>query len=221
MSSAARQSSARSSEPSGLMSHSMPGEQPDAEPFGVHRADALGVREGAALVEAVGHRQRLAVIGDRDVLQPRVARRGGHRPDVVLPVRLGGVHVEIAAQIGELDQTGQARGGGRVDLAAHFAQFGRHPLEAERRVDVLLALAGDAAVVVDPVEAVLVQLEAESDRAVAQRDVVRLRPGEVLHRRAAALGGRRAEGRPGILPGAARSISSRRARGRARPAGTR
>ncbi len=85
------------------------------------------------------------------------------------------------------------RASGGVDLAAHLAQLRRNPLEAERRVDVFLALAGDAHVVFDPEQAVFVQLEAEIDRAVAQRDVVRLRAGEVLQRRAAAVGGDEAE----------------------------
>ena len=198
MSSAARQSSARSSEPSGLMSHSMPGQQADAEPSGVERADARGVRERAALVEAVGHGERLAVIGDRDVFEPRLPRRHRHRPDVVLAVRLGGVHVEVAAEIGALDQAGQRARRGGVDLAAHLAQLRRHPVEAERGVDVLFALAGDAAVVRDAEQAVFVQLEAEADRAVAQRDVVRLGSGEVLQRGAAALG--RHEPQVGLEP---------------------
>ena len=45
------------------------GQQPDAGAFGIHGANASGVRERAALVEAVGHGERLAVIGDGDVLR--------------------------------------------------------------------------------------------------------------------------------------------------------
>ena len=78
---------------------------------------------------------------------------------------------------------------GRLDLAAHLAQLGRNPVEPERRVDVLLALAGDRDIVGDAEQPVFVQLEAEADRPIAQRDVVRLRAGEVLQRGAAAVGG--------------------------------
>ena len=84
---------------------------------------------------------------------------------------------------------GSAAGFRGVDLAAHLAELRRNPLEAERRVDVLLALAGEPAVVVDREQSVLVQFEAEADRAVAQRDVVALGSGEVLHGGAAAVGG--------------------------------
>ena len=88
---------------------------------------------------------------------------------------------------------GSARRAGGVDLAAHLAQLRRNPVEAERGVDVFLALAGDAHVVRGPEQAVFVQLEAEADRAVAQRDVVGLRSGEVLQRGAAAVGGDEAQ----------------------------
>ena len=133
------------------------------------------------------------MIGDGDVLEPRLARRRGHRPDVVLAVGFGAVHVEVAAQIGEIDEPRERAGRGGVELAAHLAQLGRNPVEAERGVDLLLALAGDANLVGDPEQAVLVQLEALADGAVAQRDVVGLRSGEVLQRGAAAVGGDEAQ----------------------------
>ena len=87
------------------------------------------------LVEPVGHRERLAVIGDRDVLQARRVRRARHRLDIGAAVGLGGVHVQVAAQIGVLDQARQRAGLGRLDLAAVLAQLGRHEGQPERRVD--------------------------------------------------------------------------------------
>jgi hypothetical protein len=75
-----------------------------------------------------------------------------------------------------------------LDLAPHLAQLRWNPVEAERGIDVLLALAGHLHVVRGPEQSILVQLEALADRAIAQRDVVRLRSGEVLHRGAAAVG---------------------------------
>ncbi len=72
-------------------------------------ANPRRVRERAGLVEPVGHRQRLAVIGNGDVLEPGVARGQDHRLEVVLPVGLGRVHVQVAAQIGGLDERGSRR----------------------------------------------------------------------------------------------------------------
>ena len=61
------------------MSHSMPASSRTPMPSRVHGPDAGGMRERAVLVEAVGHRQRLAVIGDRDVFEARFPRRVRHR----------------------------------------------------------------------------------------------------------------------------------------------
>ena len=149
-SSAARQSSARSSEPSGQDVALDAGEQPDAHAFGVERADARGVRQRAPLVEAVGHRQRLAVVGDRDVLEPRLAAppppSSARRPCRRSPC--------CACADRREDRRGaRSRGSawrrGRVDLAAHLAQLRRNPVEAERGVDLLLGRAGDPGVVGD------------------------------------------------------------------------
>ena len=62
--------------------------------------------ERAAFVQAVGHRQRLAVIGDGDVLQAQFPRRFPQRPHVVAPVGFGAVHVQVATQIRAVDQAG-------------------------------------------------------------------------------------------------------------------
>src|SRR5204863_6806990 len=78
--------------------------------------------------------------------------------------------------------------GGSLALPAHLAQFRGTPLEAAHAVDLFLPSSGEAGVILRPEDAVLVQPEAEADRAIAQRDVMGLRPGEVLERRAAAFG---------------------------------
>ena len=75
------------------------GEQRQSFEPAVQRAHAGGVLERAALVEAVGHRQRLTVIGDGDVLVSHAVRGRGHRLEIVLAVGRGRVHVQIAAQI--------------------------------------------------------------------------------------------------------------------------
>ncbi len=146
------------------------------------------MRQRAPFVEAVGHRERLAVIGDRDVLESGVARGGRHRADVILAVGFRRVHVQIAAQIGALDQARQHMKGGGIDFALHLTHFGRHPVESQRRVHIRFALAGQLHIVRDAEHAVLVQFQTEADRAIAQRDVVSLGPGEILHRGATAVG---------------------------------
>ena len=93
------------------------------------------------------------------------------------------VHVDVAAEIGGGDEPGQGLALGGLDFTAVLAQLRRHRLEVQRGVDVLLAGARDPLLVLDAIEPVLVQLQAAPQGAVAQRDVVRLRPGEVLHRR--------------------------------------
>ena len=184
-------------------------------------ADRARMRQGAGFVEAVGHGQRLAVIGDGQVVQPGGLCGAGHALDVVAAVGRRRMAVQVAPQIRELDQLRQRAALGGLDLAAVLAQFGRHVRESQRCVDPRLVLAGDARVVVDLVQAVLVQLEPALDRAVAQDDVVRLRAGEVPACAAPRLSrGNECEGRPGIRPTAARSTWCRRARARARPGGS-
>ena len=75
------------------------GEQRQSFEAAVQRAHAGRVLERATLVEAVGHGQRLAVVGDGDVLVAQAVRGGGHRLEVVLAVGRGRVHVQVAAQI--------------------------------------------------------------------------------------------------------------------------
>ena len=145
------------------------------------------------LVEAVRHRERLAVIGNRQVLQPGLARRERHRLDVFAAVGLGGVRVNVAADVLERDEVRQRAPLGRVDLAAPLAQLGRNLRQTERVVDLRLGPPGHERPVVDAKETVLVQLEPARDRSVAQRDVVRFRSGEILHGRAAALLGHEPE----------------------------
>ena len=93
-------------------------EQPDAGAFRVDRADPRRVIGGVPLVEAIRHGQRLTVIGDREILEPGRARRFGHRSDIVPAVGLARVAVQIAAEVGTLDQPRQRVRFGRLDLAA-------------------------------------------------------------------------------------------------------
>ena len=121
----------------------------------------------AALVEAVGHRQRLAVIGDRQVFQSGRARRVGHGLEIVLAVGGVGVAVQIAAKVLTCDQGGQGLLRCGFDLAAVLPQFRRDPRQAERAVDAFLGGAGHHDPIGQPGQAVLVEPETHGDRAVA------------------------------------------------------
>ena len=197
------------------------GEQPDAVPA------PSSARMRAACASARRSSRPLAIASDwlwsvmAMYSSPASRAASAIVADVVLAVGLGGVHVQIAAQVGALDQAGQRarRRPPRSRRAPRAAPAESRPGRAPRRSPPR-SRRRRASSSVDPEEAVLVQLEAEADGAVAQRDVVRLRAGEVLQRGAAAVGRRRAAGRPGSRPEAGRSTWSRRGRARARPAGS-
>ena len=163
---------------------------PRTRPF--ERADARRVRERAALVEAVGHRQRLAVVGDGDVADgPRACaaaaivlerRRGRRSRSCACAGRRADRRASMQPGQRAAPRPPRSRRGSRA--APGRSRRGRAPRRCPPRSRRRRAL-----VVVDAKQPVFVQLEAALDRAVAQRDVVRLRAGEVLHRGAAALGG--------------------------------
>ncbi len=96
---------------------------------------------------------------------------------------------------------GQRAALGGFDLAAVLAQLGRHERQAERVVDVLLRSrpppAAPSSMRYRPYS---FSLKPALDGAVAQRDVVRLRAGEVLQRGAEALA--RHEAQVGLEPAA-------------------
>ncbi len=97
-------------------------------------------------------------------------RRGGgrHRPQVVLAVRFGRVHVHIALDVDPVDEPRQRVRFCSVELTAKLAQLRRHPLEAERSVDIVLVAAGNRDVLADAKQPVFVQQETEPHGAVAQ-----------------------------------------------------
>ena len=145
-------------------------------------ANARGLFERAAFVEPVGHGQRLAMVGHRQVLEAGSTRRPRHRLEVFLAVGGIGMAVQVAAQVLARDERWQRTPLGGFDLAAVLAQFRRDPRQAERGVDVLFAGPGHYHAIGQAGQAVLVQTQAERNRAIAQRDVVALGAGEILKR---------------------------------------
>ena len=90
------------------------------------------------------------------------------------------MHVQVAADLADLDQGGQAVLASGLDLAAVLAQLRRDPCHAEPRVHLGLVLAGQHLAGLDLLDAVLAHLEPGPHRRLAQRHVVVLRAGEVL-----------------------------------------
>ena len=158
---------------------------PSSRPFRARIRRACS--RAPALVEAVGHRQRLAVIGDGDV---RVTRR--RAPRAPSSRRRRGRRsrscacADRPADLRVIRTQGSVAVLCRFDLAAVLAQLGRDECEAERPIDLFFGSTRDELAVVDPEEAIFVELEAALDRAIAESDVVRLRAGEILQRGAEA-----------------------------------
>ena len=128
------------------------------------------------------------VVADRDVATAAVLGRQHHlleRRTAVRPVR---VHVEVALQVGELDEARQLAVARRLELAPVLAQLRRNPGVAEVRVDAPPRPRPGRSRRSRRLEnAVLGDREAAPDGVLPQRDVVVLRAGEVLEQVAVAL----------------------------------
>jgi hypothetical protein len=96
------------------------------------------------------------------------------------------VDVEVAADVGQLQQPRQGAVGRQLDLAGILPQLRRDRLQAEGPVELVLVGAGQQLAGRLVEQAVLVQLPAAPDGELAQAEVVGLRAGEVLERRAPA-----------------------------------
>ncbi len=78
--------------------------------------------------------------------------------------------------------------GGGFDLSQIFTQFGRNVVELQLGVNFFFRLARDRFLVFDAREAVFIERKAHFERALAQRYVVCLGTGEILHGRSEGLG---------------------------------
>ncbi len=93
----------------------------------IELAHVLGEVDRSFLIETIRHRQSLGMIGNSDVFVAQRARRFGHLFQRRAAIGLGGMHVQIAANVGKLDQLGQAASERSLDFAAILAQLGRNP----------------------------------------------------------------------------------------------
>jgi hypothetical protein len=150
------------------------GEQGDAFEAIPDFADTSRMCDRAMLVEAVRHRKRFAVIGNRQILESRFPRRQSHRFDVFTPVGFGGVRVDVAANVLEPDEVGQRALFRRFKLAARLPQLGRDLRQTEGFVNLRFGPSGHERPIVSTKEAVLVQFEPVRNSSVSQRDVMRL-----------------------------------------------
>jgi len=148
--------------------------------FGVDLSDALDVGQGAGVVEAVGHGEVFAVVGDGDVGE--AAGEGGfsHLTDGVAAVGGFGVHVEVAANVGKCDEVREGVSCGGFELATVFAELGWNVVEVEGVVDLGFGGGGYDDVVFESEERVLAEGEAALDGALAEGYIVHLAAGEVL-----------------------------------------
>ena len=129
------------------------------------------------------------MVCDCQVFQTGVSRRRRHRLDIRLSIGRGGMTVQVATEIGPLDQMRKVPHSRGLDLAAMLPQFGRDIRESKRFVHVGLGGAGNILAVSNAKQAIFVQFESSPQRDVPHRDVVGLRPREIL------CGGTRALGR--------------------------
>ena len=155
---------------------------------GVERGDDLGLLGDPVGRQPAGDRERLRVVGQDLVGVAAPPGVVGHDLDRKVAVGPVGVAVQVAAQVGQVDELRQAAGQGSLDLAAVLAQLRDDERQAEERVRLVLGgeraqlggIAGQRlAVLADPQEALLRQAPAAVAGHRAEPDVVLLGPGEV------------------------------------------
>ena len=142
-------------------------------------------------LQPADHCDALRVVGDGDVLQAAALGGGGHLLDARLAVGPRAVHVQIAADVVQLDERGQLAGVGPFKLVAGLTQLRRKTGQIERGIDLLFRATGNA--IVTAKDAVLVDFQPARFRSAADDDVVLFRAGEVLQGRAERLGRHGAE----------------------------
>src|SRR5690606_36456481 len=84
------------------------GEEVEAIEFPVEIADLRDLGQQPGFIEAAGLEGGLRVIGDAEVLQAEIAGGGRHFPEGGAAVRGGGVAVEGAAEVLQLDEARQS-----------------------------------------------------------------------------------------------------------------
>ena len=92
------------------------------------------------------------------------------------------MHLEVTADVGELDEVRETVLLGGFDLAGHFAQLRGDVIEAELGVDFLFGFSGYGLAALQRGQGVFVERPAHFVGAAAEGDVVLLRSGEIEQR---------------------------------------
>ena len=155
--------------PSARMSHSMPASSVSPRAGRSTARMRAACASARALVEAVGHRQRLAVIGDRDVVvAARAAAARAIVSSVVAAVGRGRCACGRSPRRSRATRRGAAARRARAaSISPRFSRSsGGTPGQAERLVDALLGLARHASL---PVDVGTARTRSASSRAASAR----------------------------------------------------
>ena len=106
----------------GRMSHSMPASSRMPSSRASSARTRARVLERRGFVEAVGHRERLAVVGDREVCEARRPRRARHRLQRRRGRRSRSCAVQVAAQVAALDQARQRARSAAASISPRFSR---------------------------------------------------------------------------------------------------
>lgn len=120
------------------------------------------------------------MVSDGDVLEAAGDGGFGHLGNGVAAVAGGCVHVDVALDIGGLDEARQGMFGGGFDFAEVFAHLRWHPVHLEGCIYLFFGCCGDGGLVVEASERPFAQGVAHFEGALAKGDVVGLGAGEVL-----------------------------------------
>ena len=128
--------------------------------------------------EPACHPHCLRMIGDCHVRIPAVGTGLHHVSHAVMPIRVSGVHLKVAADVAKLDQLRKPVMQCGVDFSPIFPKLRRDPGDANSPQDIGFLTAGDAARA--PEYAVLVDLQSSLHAQRPYSDVVRLGTGKVM-----------------------------------------
>ena len=141
------------------------------------------MRQRALVREPIGERQILGVVGDGHVLVAALPSGFCHFFDRVAAVGFNSVHVHIAADVAQFDQHGQRVRCGGFDFSLILTQLSGDEVEIQLGVNLFFGFACHRLLVFKARQTIFVQRETHLQRALPQGHVVRLRAGEILHRR--------------------------------------
>jgi hypothetical protein len=127
------------------------------------------------------------VVGDREIRVAERLRGPRHLGERALAVRGLRVHVEVAADVAEGEELWQPPFARGLDLAPVLPQLRLDIGKTRRPEDLVLGAASDRILALE--DPVLVELQPFVLRERPNRDVVGLRPGEIVKRRPVALRG--------------------------------